>query len=43
MTYFSDFDIQIQSDELSDAECYEIKGQISFEDLEKENLKNSEN
>lgn len=43
MSYFSDFDIQIQSDELLEREYFELIEQISLEDFEKENLKNSEN
>lgn len=43
MSYFSDFDIQIQSDELLEREYFELTEQISLEDFEKENLKNSEN
>ena len=45
MAYFSDFDIQVQSDELPGRDFFEteLEGQISFEEFEKENLKNSEN
>ena len=43
MGYFSDFDIQIQTDELLEREYFELIEQISLEDFEKENLKNLEN
>lgn len=43
MGYFSDLNIQIQEKNFFEDINEELDGQISFDDLEKENLKNSEN